>query len=50
MFQSLVNINDGRFEEHHKDKDDPTLDAEMTREIAGDELIVVSLCCLASIF
>ena len=31
-----------KFVELHKDKNDPTLEAEMIREVTGDELIVVS--------
>ncbi len=46
--QSLVNVNDGKFVEIHRDKEDPTLDAQMTREIIGDELLVVSINMLES--
>ncbi len=41
-FQSKVDVTDGKFVEVHRDKQDPTLDAQMTREVVGDELIVVS--------
>ena len=41
VFQSCINQEGDKFVEYHKDKNDPTLDAEMTREVTGDELIVV---------
>ncbi len=39
-----MNAEDGKFVELHRDKEDPTLDAVMIREVIGDELIVVSIC------
>ncbi|KAK2169447.1 hypothetical protein LSH36_10g14018 [Paralvinella palmiformis] len=41
---SLVTVKDGKFVEYHKDKEDPTLDAEMIREVNGDELTVPAGC------
>ena len=44
MFQSCIRVKDNKFVELHKDKNDPTLDAEMVREINdNNELIVVCL-------
>jgi len=39
---SKVSAQDGKFVEIHKDKSDPTLDAEMVREVVGDELVVTA--------
>ena len=41
--QSKISIEGDKFVEHHKDKEDPTLDAVMIREVNGDKLIVVSI-------
>ena len=43
IFQSKVNIEDGKFVELHRDKDDPGLDARMTREVIGNQLVVVRI-------
>ncbi|KAI0233333.1 hypothetical protein LSAT2_016401 [Lamellibrachia satsuma] len=37
---SKISIEGDKFVEHHKDKEDPTLDAVMIREVNGDKLIV----------
>ena len=50
LFQSKVEVQDGKFVEIHKDKADPTLDAKMVREVTGDELIVVSFSRITYIF
>ena len=42
IFQSVVDVKDGKFVEIHRDKDDPKLDATMTREVEGNQLTVVS--------
>ena len=41
--KSKVEAKDGKFIEIHKDKADLTLDALITKEVVGDELIVVSI-------
>ena len=41
ILQSKVDVDGDKFVEYHRDKDDPTLDAQMTREIVNGELVVV---------
>merc|ERR1712002_789301 len=40
--KSKVTIEGSRFKEIHKDKSDPTLDAEMVKEIINGELLVTA--------
>ena len=43
FLQSKIDSKDGKFVELHRDKEDKTLDARMTREIIDGELLVVRL-------
>lgn len=43
VLQSKVDVEDGKFVELHRDKEDPNLDATMTREVKGNQLTVVSM-------
>lgn len=39
---SKVDVEDGKFVELHRDKEDPNLDATMTREVKGNQLTVTA--------
>jgi hypothetical protein len=39
---SCINQDGEKFVEYHKDKNDPTLDAEMTREVNSDDQLIVT--------